>query len=356
MELGQGASRILARPGSRSFGVLWPPASAWRAFRQQLVGAIATAVEKRRLFVLLPFGLILGLVCYAILPGEPPSIAHYAGGFVTASVLFIAIWQRSMDGLRIAIQGMAVWLGFCLLPLHGLAFGTAMLDFPTYGTYEAHIDEVLSADATQQRVIVSGVTPVTSAKPVDIRRARLVLPADIALRPGDMIRAALRLAPIPGPVLPGAHDGQFQSYFVGVGAYGSVTGDLERIARHETFSLGRQIRTLRNAIGQRIDTVLIGDTAAIGKAMVVGDQSAITDQTRDTMAAAGLAHIYSISGLHLSIVAGGIFWLVRLALASSSALVAWPVKQIAALPASLRPSSICCWLAASTMCPPSARP
>ena len=64
--------------------------------------------------------------------------------------------------------------------------------------------------------------------------------------------------------------------------------------------------------------------------MVVGDQSDITDETREVMAASGLAHIYSISGLHLSIVAGGIYWLLRLALASFPALVAWPIKQISA--------------------------
>ena len=63
----------------------------------------------------------------------------------------------------------------------------------------------------------------------------------------------------------------------------------------------------------------------------MGDQSAITDETREVMAASGLAHIYSISGLHLSIVAGGIYWLVRLVLASFPALVAWPVKKIAAV-------------------------
>lgn len=91
------------------------------------------------------------------------------------------------------------------------------------------------------------------------------------------------------------------------------------------------VQRLRDAIGDRIDTVLTGDTAAIAKAMVVGDQSAITDETRDLMAASGLAHIYSISGLHLSIVAGGIFWLVRLVLASVPGLVSWPIKKIAAI-------------------------
>ena len=109
-----------------------------------------------------------------------------------------------------------------------------------------------------------------------------------------------------------------------------ATGAVEVLADGDVWSLTRQVQGLRHTIGNRIDTVLSEDTTAIGKAMVVGDQSDITDETREVMAASGLAHIYSISGLHLSIVAGGIYWLLRLALASFPALVAWPNKQISA--------------------------
>jgi competence protein ComEC len=293
--------------------------------------AVVAAIEGRRLFILLPFGLITGLAIYAGLPGEPNAQVYIAGSLATLSAMLLALWRGSVRGTRWAIQVLCLWFGFCLLPLHGLAFGTTMLAFPAYGTYEAVVDEVLSSDDDAQRVVVSGLTPLADARPVPVRRARLLLPGDVLFQPGDRLRAQLRLAPIPGPVLPGAHDGQFHSYFIGIGAYGSVTGQLGRVAEAEGVSLARAVQSLRDTIGNRIDTVLMGETASIAKAMVVGDQSAISDETREVMAASGLAHIYSISGLHLSIVAGGIFWLVRLALACVPALVAWPIKQIAAV-------------------------
>ncbi|MCS6760368.1 MAG: ComEC/Rec2 family competence protein [Candidatus Devosia euplotis] len=85
-------------------------------------------------------------------------------------------------------------------------------------------------------------------------------------------------------------------------------------------------------IGARMDVQLDGAAAAIGRAMVVGDQSGISNETRQAMAQAGLAHVYSISGLHLSIVAGGVFWLVRWLLAAIPALTTgWPVKKVAAV-------------------------
>ncbi|MHA6299119.1 ComEC/Rec2 family competence protein [Devosia sp. CAU 1758] len=335
MEAGQGAlgsaAGLLGWLRVRKTGSTWPPGESQVVGPRGIFAAIVAAMQQRRLFVLLPFGLIVGLVCYAVLPIEPPAHIYIGGTMATLLILVGAIWQKSVSGVRVAVQAMGLWLGFCLLPLHGLAFGTPMLAFPAYGTYEAVVDEVLSADDSQRRVIVSGLTPVEDARSVPIRRARLLLPSDPPLQPGDRLRAALRLAPIPGPILPGAHDGQFHAYFIGVGAYGSATGSVERIADGDNFSLARQVLALRMAIGNRIATVLEGDSAAIGRAMVVGDQSGITDETREVMAASGLAHIYSISGLHLSIVAGGIFWLVRLALASLPALVGWPVKQIAAL-------------------------
>ena len=313
----------------------WPPriesVAPLRAAAESLVAAFFEAAEYRRLFVLLPFSMICGLIVYALLPQEPQPLFLTGGGVLAIGLVLLAGVRQSLAALRLFIQAAACWFGLCLLPLHAALFGTPMLIFPAYGVYEAQVDEVLSADDTVRRVIVSHFVPQDGARTIDIRRARLSLPAEPELRPGDRLRAALRLAPVPGPILPGSHDGQFHSYFNGVGAYGNATGAVERIAEGSDTDLSRLVQGMRSHIAARIDLALEGPSAAIGKSMVMGDQSDISDETRDVMAASGLAHIYSISGLHLSIVAGGIYWLVRLLIASIPALVAWPAKHIAAL-------------------------
>ncbi|ODT71690.1 MAG: hypothetical protein ABS75_07700 [Pelagibacterium sp. SCN 63-23] len=313
----------------------WPPLAdkpgLAHVISNGLVAAFARAAENRRLFVLLPVSVICGLILYALLPIEPDLMLLAGGAMVTLSMLVGAGIAQSLGAVRFGVQLAAFWCGFCLLPAHAALFGTPMLAFPAYGIYEAHVDEVLSADDSQRRVIVSRLLPQDGARPLDIRRARLSLPAEPELRPGDRLRASLRLAPVPGPVLPGSHDGQFHSYFIGVGAYGNATGAVERVAQGSDTDFARQLQGLRSFIAARIDLALEGPSAAIGKSMVMGDQSDISDETRDVMAASGLAHVYSISGLHLSIVAGGIYWLARLLLVSIPALLAWPVKQIAAV-------------------------
>ena len=290
--------------------------------------ALAGAVTSRRLFVLLPFAMIAGLIVYAGLPFEPEGWA-LAGVGAAMALAIVLLRQASM--LPMFCVFAAAWLGFCLLPLHGTWFGTTMLARPAFGTYEARVDEVISATDEARRIVVSGITPVTGDRPVPITKARLMVPPQPPLAPGDIIRGKIRLAPVPGPILPGAFDSQFHAYFAGIGAYGNVTSEFSLVASGTAFDVTRAIESLRMAIGARIDAVLDGSSAAIGRAMVVGDQSAIDDETREVMAASGLAHIYSISGLHLSIVAGGMFFLLRLLLASIPATATrWPVKKIAA--------------------------
>lgn len=294
-----------------------------------MAAALAAELAARRLFVLLPFAMIAGLIAYAVVPVEPQAWALAAGG---VAILVLAVGLRQSRWLALAGMLACFWLGACLLPLHGLWFGTAMLEHPAYGTFEARVDEIVSATESDRRVIVSALTPIADTRPVPVERARLVVPPQPPLAPGDRIRAKMRLTPVPGPVLPGSYDGQFHAYFAGVGAYGAVTSEFAQISSGSQLDVSRWVEQLRMGIGARIDEELDGAAAAIGRAMVVGDQSGITDETREVMAQSGLAHIYSISGLHLSIVAGGIFWLVRWLLAAIPALaIRWPVKKLAAV-------------------------
>lgn len=290
---------------------------------------VAAAVVARRLFVLLPFAMIFGLAAYAVLPFEPLPVALIVVALGLGAAVAMAWRFRALPVVALLC---AFWAGFCLLPIHSGLSGTPMLAFPAYGTFEARVDVIISANAEERRIVVSGLTPLGNTRAVAIRRARLLVPAEPVLELGDIISGRFRLAPVPGPVLPDGYDGQFHSYFSGIGAYGSVIGDFAVVMPASGFDLSRMVESLRFSIGARIDAVLEGDTAAIGRAMVMGDQSALSDETRDILAESGLAHIYSISGLHLSIVAGGVFWLLRLGLAAMPALATrLPVKKLAAI-------------------------
>ncbi|HVX82168.1 MAG TPA: ComEC/Rec2 family competence protein, partial [Devosiaceae bacterium] len=84
-------------------------------------------------------------------------------------------------------------------------------------------------------------------------------------------------------------------------------------------------------IGARIAAVLSEPANGIARALITGDQTGVTDASRQVMATAGLAHVLSISGLHLTLVAGGVFAALRLLLALMPGIASrLSVKKLAA--------------------------
>ena len=266
-----------------------------------LLTAAGESVEHRRLFLLAPFAMIAGLIVAFELPAEPSPWLLLAGGVLAVAALVLS--RQSLLWSRAAGLATAFWLGFCLLGVHGALFGTAMLARPAYGTYELRVDEVLTANADGIRAIVSGITPVDTARALPIRRARIVVDAMPDLGPGDVIRGRVRFYAVPGPVVPNGFDTQFHAFFDGVGAYGSTIGEIERISTGTESAPERIIDGVRRGIAARIDAVLPQPSAGIARALITGDQSMVAAEARDVMATAGLAHVLSVSGLHLTLVA-----------------------------------------------------
>jgi len=295
-----------------------------------LATSVADALEERRLFVLLPFAMIAGLVVSLELPFEPHPIALGVGAAVIAATLALSL--HSLPQLRFATLFAAFWVGLCLLPIHGALWGTAMLARPAYGAYQARVDEIISETSTEKRVVLSAIAPTGTDRALPIHRARVLIKAGPDLSPGDIVAGSFRFAPVPGPVYPGGFDTQFHSYFDGIGAYGNSIKPPVIVKSGSETAPEHLIDAIRRGIATRIDAVLPEPSAGIARAIINGDQSAVTEAARDTMATAGIAHVLSVSGLHLTIVAGGVFWVLRLLLAASDRIARRvSVKRVAAV-------------------------
>jgi competence protein ComEC len=142
------------------------------------------------------------------------------------------------------------------------------------------------------------------------------------------------LSPPSGPVIPGGYDFAFAPFFQRIGgsgfAYGAAKG-IDLGAPPVAIRLGQPLGAFRDMLRVRIEDALPGDYGHIAAALVMGDQRGIAESTQDSMRASGLGHILSISGLHLALVAGSVFWLIRALLALSPTLaLSFPVKKWAA--------------------------
>lgn len=315
-------ARNLEKQGQvRPFGVLAGPARA--------VGdAIVDASGQRRNFILWPFIMIAGLIAYRILPGEPnPWIV----GLGICAAIGLAVAGRDVALRREpAMMGLVFAIGMVLLPIHGALFGTAMLEWPRYGTYEARIEAVIYDDGEQQRWLLSNITATEDWTAPDVRLARVSVSGATPATVGDAITARIRFYPVPPPAVPGGYDSQFVSYFDGIGAYGNVF-EVEIRPAEEGGPL-RVVEQMRTAITARVVKQLGDRIGGIAAALIAGDQSRISDADYELMAEAGIVHVISISGLHLTLVAGTMFAAIRFLLSLGYILPQRvPVKKVAAV-------------------------
>ena len=151
-------------------------------------------------------------------------------------------------------------------------------------------------------------------------RARVrILTKDDGLQPGDVVRLKATLSPPPPPALPGGYDFARAAYFQRIGAVGFARSRPVRLAHTDRMRLGLRItiaiQSLRQLIGKRITDALPGQTGAIANALMTGERGRIPEATLDAYRDAGILHVLSISGLHMAIMGGSVFFAARLVLA-----------------------------------------
>lgn len=160
---------------------------------------------------------------------------------------------------------------------------------------------------------------------------------EFAAHPGDRIQIRASLAPPPPPASPGGFDFARQLYFQRIGAVGYAVSPPTVIKpEHPTFiaTVRAVIESLRVDLARRIVEQAPGDSGAIVAAVVTGKREAISDDAEAAFRDSGLAHLLSISGLHMGLATGLIFFAVRAALAMIEPIaLTQPIKKWAAVAA-----------------------
>lgn len=155
--------------------------------------------------------------------------------------------------------------------------------------------------------------------------------------PGDRVRIRASLSPPPRPAAPGGFDFARQLYFQRIGAVGFALSPPE-VLQSEERSLKRRvaasIEKIRLGLSRRILKETGGDSGAILAAVVTGKRAAISEEAEAIFRDSGLAHLLSISGLHMGLATGLIFFAVRAALALIEPIaLSQPIKKWSALAA-----------------------
>jgi competence protein ComEC len=132
---------------------------------------------------------------------------------------------------------------------------------------------------------------------------------------GSFIEFRARLSPPLEPLRPGGYDFARDMYFQRLGASGFVLGSIRTVEAPHPPGLRLRYASLidgmREAIDKRIRAVLPGDKGAIAAALITGKRDTISTPVNEAMYVSGLAHVLSISGYHMAVVAGVVFFVLR---------------------------------------------
>jgi len=297
------------------------------------------ARERDRWILWLPVALGIGVGVYFALPFEPPVLAGQAVLALCAGG--IALFWRNWT-VRLVLAG-----------LLAAALGFVVAQWRTHDVAAPVLERALPGASVKGRVVsvepgvrgprvILDVTAISRIAAADLpQRVRLRLhKEDRDIRPGDLIRVRARIAPPPSASYPGAFDFSRRAWFEQLGGVGFAFGAAERLGRHGEdgwlSGLQRAVEGARTAIAARISEDIGGPAGGVAAALATGLRGEIPEDVRQDMRDSGLAHLLAISGLHIGLVAGFVFALVRggLALAPRIAL-RWPLKQIAAVTALL---------------------
>jgi competence protein ComEC len=266
-------------------------------------------------------GLGTGVLLYFAAPAEPAPRLTLG---VTAGIGLITLIAAALSRFRLFL-----WPTFVLFVIScGFAAGCfrTSLMAPHFIAGEMRA-AVLVGRIAQVEPLPSGerltLAPVFFAKTMSAGAAGpgklqiTVLTGTGDLRPGDWVRLRADLHPPSGPATPGAFDFRRQAFFSGVDGIGFsyAVKRAEAPAGWDADLSGSRFGSwadrLRQRIGQRIAQILPDENGALAIALVVGNQTALRKTDMAAMRDSGLSHLLSISGLHISMAAGLVFFACR---------------------------------------------
>lgn len=322
--------------GAPSIGLRGPQTAWLRAIapHSRLRGEPIEAwleTERDQLALWVPVALGLGIGLYFGLPGvaEWRVAAVLLAGIACTGV---ALGRGGRLAMIVAVGAGIACLGLGLAWVRSVDVAAPKLTRPIVTDVSGTIAEINRLPAREQIRLVITTDPASHLPP----RVRVSIDQDDeppGLVAGARITMRARLVPPPDAAVPGAYDFARVAWFMGLGAIGKALGPVAVAAAPGSGSGGfwRWLDARRSALTRHIEAQLSGSVGGVAAAFITGDVGAISQDDSDAMRRSGLAHLLSISGLHVAAAIGATMVLTLKLLALSPRLaLRWPLPVIAA--------------------------
>lgn len=314
--------------------MLWQKAMQWifsRTVALRIFFADGLAQDGSRFALWSPVILGGGAYWYFSLPAEPNAIgAPLVAALAAMGAFFSHRWRPAL------IAGAIFLGGFALADSR-----TARVDAPRIERGmrpQSIIGRLVSVDeGGKGRRLVIAVISMEKITDDDRLPARVRVTwrgKEFSVLPGDVIRVRAALSPPPAPVVPGGYDFGRQLFFDRIGAVGYAVAPPIKMnipSDHRNRRLWAAVEKVRLRLFRRIIDAAPGEGGAVVAAMITGKRGAIDDFSRARLRDSGLAHLLAISGLHMGLATGIVFFAFRALFATVEKFALYyPIKKWAA--------------------------
>ena len=228
------------------------------------------------------------------------------GLLIAGSTFFI---KRLHHIKPIALLLIALLTGYAWTVGYVRTIHTPTVKYPLYDLeFKGKILEK-SLTAKPQKIIVSDVRFLNRISEMTPEKIKLTYPkSEPVLSVGDIVTMRGFLRPPMDPVYPNAYDERHRLFLEGIGAVGHIQ-EILSVQSHPTEK--QKLENIRLSIANRLQMLMPDEAAQIAVPLTIGEQSVVSQKLYRLFRSAGITHMLSVSGFHLSLLAAFVFLLIR---------------------------------------------
>lgn len=309
---------------------------ATRLRRHELTNLLArsfqTEADRGIAFLLVPVLLAAGALYYFASPSEPGFLVLGASAVLLGGLAVLGT-NRVLPRLLLS-AALVFSLGMLAGKVETWRKATRILGAEISTQLTGRVTSIEHRADGRVRLtvdVLSTARPELRYAPERVRVSARSIPDDVSA--GSIVSGAVRLMPPSGPVRPGSYDFAFQNYFDGIGAVGFFLRGpvLNEPSAVDGIALSDWLENMRTRIAARIRAAIGGAEGEIAAALIIGVRAGIPEEVNEALRRTGLAHVLSISGLHMALVAATIMGILRAGFACFPDFASRrPVKKYAA--------------------------
>ena len=290
--------------------------------------------ERERWFMWIPVLFGMGIGVYFLLPEEPSK--WIVLGVIEALLVLAYIWRYSPAKLTALLIIMIMALGFANIQLKTIYLArNEIIPYDRKLYLTGRVSELGTNYRGNPRFVLEDVRDFDGNHLKGKYRISLTSKSSQPQN-GQCVELIGTISAPPRPNMVGGYQMDRKLFYEGITATGFAASRALPVDCEKELpfvaKLEKAASDLRAKIVAKIEAVLPEDEAGITAAIVAGERGGIRQEITENYRDSGLAHFLSISGLHMSMLAGLMFFLVRLVLAFIPPLsLRYDSKKVAAV-------------------------